>query len=78
MIRREMTAQYSGIYRDFRVLRCLTVTDIFQKDSAVEFHTRFCMKKKYNRIESTFKQTENTGSGDFLAIKCIPWYNGTR
>lgn len=49
MIRREMTAQYSGIDRDFRVLRCLTVTDI------VEFHTRFYMKEKYNRIESTFE-----------------------
>ena len=36
MIRREMTAQYSGNYRDFRVLRCLTVIDIFQKDPAVE------------------------------------------
>ena len=55
MIRREMTAQYSGNYRDFRVLRCLTVTDIFQKDPAVEFHTRFGMKEKYNRIESTFE-----------------------
>ena len=55
MIRREMTAQYLGNYGDFRVLRCLTVTDIFQKDPAFEFHTRFCMKKKYNRIESTFK-----------------------
>lgn len=55
MIRREMTAQYSGIYRDFRVLCCLTVIDIFQKDLAVEFHTRFCMKEKYNRIESIFK-----------------------
>ena len=55
MIRREMTAQYSGIDRDFRVLRCLTVTDIFQKEPAVEFHTRFCMKEKYNGIESTFE-----------------------
>ena len=50
-----MTAQYSGNYRDFRVLRCLTVIDIFQKNPAVEFHTRFCMKEKYNRIESIFK-----------------------
>lgn len=50
-----MTAQYSGNYRNFRVLCCLTVTDIFQKDPAVEFRTRFCMKKKYNRIESIFK-----------------------
>ena len=49
MIRREMTAQYSGNYRDFRVLRCLTVIDIFQK---CELPVIFPPKEKRTKIKS--------------------------